>query len=530
LVEVAWKVTAITDGRRYTFESPEQSLARENQEEPMSKRSSPAVVVLVGLTAVPLIAAPVPTRIAADTEVAVYDVSDRAAQRAELHRSLVERESARGLVRALEVKLTEAEKADAEARVVDGRLRVGIEKALCAVVKIGSRAKFGATETAADGTVVWSARVAAPGATALRLHLSPFDLPESAELYVYSADGQAHGPYTGRGPIDDGELWTNTIFGDEVRLQLRAAADDLAQTRLVVAGLGYMGTGLPMAGSNLCSDNAACVENAACWNVSAVAQARDAVASILFASGGFYYICSGGLIADSAAGTVPYFLTANHCISRSSEASSMESYFDYESGSCSQPNCTQPYFGNPDTLGAQIVAGNRTGDYTLLRLSSAPTTEDGNAVYLGWNSSPVANSNGVGLHRLSHPSGSPQAYSAHTVDTSKPTCSSWPRGSWIYSRDITGATEGGSSGSPVLNGSGQIVGQLSGACGFNVNDTCDSASNATVDGAFASYYSQVASFLGPGGPGCSPSGASCSAASQCCSGNCKGKPGSKTCK
>jgi hypothetical protein len=316
LVEVAWKVTAITDGRRYTFESPEQSLARENQEEPMSKRSSPAVVVLVGLTAVPLIAAPVPTRIAADTEVAVYDVSDRAAQRAELHRSLVERESARGLARALEVKLTEAEKADAEARVVDGRLRVGIEKALCAVVKIGSRAKFGATETAADGTVVWSARVAAPGATALRLHLSPFDLPESAELYVYSADGQAHGPYTGRGPIDDGELWTNTIFGDEVRLQLRAAADDLAQTRLVVAGLGYMGTGLPMAGSNLCSDNAACVENAACWNVSAVAQARDAVASILFASGGFYYICSGGLIADSAAGTVPYFLTANHCISQ----------------------------------------------------------------------------------------------------------------------------------------------------------------------------------------------------------------------
>jgi Trypsin-like peptidase domain len=496
----------------------------------MSQRLSLTVLAVTSLSAVPLIAAQVPARIAADTEVEAYDVSDRTAQRAELHRSLVERESAKGLARALEVKLTALEKADAEAQIVDGRLRVGIEKALNAVVKLGSAAKFGAIESSPDGFMVWTARIAAPGATAIRLHLSPFDLPESAELYVYSADGQAHGPYSGRGPIDDGELWTNTIFGDEVRLQLRVAPEDVAQARLAVANLGYLGPGLPMAG-NLCADNADCVENAACWtNVSAVGQARDAVASILFASGGFYYICSGGLIADSAAGTVPYFLTANHCISRSSEASSVETYFDYESGSCSSPNCSQPYFGNPDTLGAQIMASNRTGDFTLLRLSSAPTTEDGNAAYLGWSSSPVANSNGVQLYRLSHPQGSPQAYSQHDVDTSKPTCSSWPRGSWIYSRDITGATEGGSSGSPVLNGSGEIVGQLSGACGFNVNDTCDSASNATVDGAFAGYYSQVASLLGPGGPGCSPSGASCSAASQCCSGTCRGKPGSKTCK
>ncbi len=497
----------------------------------MPQHWSSTVLALVGLTAAPLFAAQAPGRIAADTEVAVYDVSDRAAQRAELHRSLIERESARGLARALEVKLTPAEKAEAEARVVDGRLRVGVEKALGTVVKLGPTVRFGDVATAPDGVVVWSARVAAPGATALRLHFSSFDLPESAELYVYSADGQAYGPYTGRGPIDDGELWTDTILGEDVRLQLRVAADDAALTRLVVADAGYMGTGFPLAGSNLCSDNAACIENAACWTVTAVTQARDAVASILFASGGFYYICSGGLIADSdSSSTVPYFMTANHCISRSSEASSLETYFDYESGSCTSPNCTQPYFGNADTLGSQIVVGNRTGDFTLLRLSSAPTTDDGVANYLGWNRTAVANTNGADLFRLSHPQGSPQAYSQHDVDTSAPTCSSWPRGSWIYSRDVVGAVEGGSSGSPVVNSSGQIVGQLSGSCGYNVNDSCDNVLNATVDGAFASYYSQVEPYLGSGGSQCSASGASCSAASQCCSGTCKGKPGSRTCK
>jgi len=487
------------------------------------------LLAVASLSAVPLIAAPVPVRLAADSQVEVYDVSNRAAQKVELHRSLVERESAKGLARAIEVKLTAEEKAEAEARVVDGRLRVGIEKAVGVALKLGPAVKFGEVSAASDRTFVWSGRVSAPGATAMRLHLAPFDLPESAELYVYSIEGQAYGPYTGRGPVDDGELWTNTIFGDEVRLQLRVGADEASQARLVIADVGYLGAGLPMAGSNLCADNAACVVNASCATIpGAIQTAKDAIASILFASGGSYYICSGGLVADNdSSSVVPYFLTANHCVSRATEASSVETYFDYVT-TCSQPDCTQPYNGTGDTVGSQIVAGNRTGDFTLLRLSSIPVA--GTLTFLGWSTTAVANSNGTALYRISHPQGSPQAYSTQNVDTSKVTCGSWPRGSWIYSKDAIGATEGGSSGSPVLNGAGQIGGQLSGACGFNLNDVCDETSNATVDGAFASYFSQVSSFLGSGGPQCSPAGASCSANSQCCSGNCKGKPGAKTCK
>jgi V8-like Glu-specific endopeptidase len=499
----------------------------------MFKRWPSTVLAVAGLSTVSLLAASVPGRIAANSETEVYDVSDHAVRRAELHRSLVARESAKGLARALEVRLTSEERAEARARVVDGRLRVGIDKPVGVAFRIGPTVKLGDVANS-DGAFVWSGRVTAPGATALRLHFSPFDLPESAELYVYSADGQAHGPYTGRGPVDDGELWTNTIFGDEVRLQLRVAAEEAGETRLVIRNVGYLAD-LPMATAAFCSANAVCVVNAGCVSESAVTNARDAVAHMLFPSGGFYYICTGGLIADSdSSSVVPYFLTANHCISRSSEASGLETYFDHET-SCNSPNCADPYpwptgTRNPDTLGATIVAGNRTGDFTLLRLSSAPATDDGVVRYLGWNSTPVANSNGVTLHRISHPQGSPQAYSAQRVDTSAVTCRSLPRGSFIYSRDTIGATEGGSSGSPVLNGSGQIVGQLYGACGFNLSDVCDAESNATVDGAFASYFSQVSGILGSGGSQCEPAGSSCSANSECCSGNCKGKPGAKTCK
>jgi hypothetical protein len=138
---------------------------------------------------------------------------------------------------------------------------------------------------------------------------------------------------------------------------------------------------------------------------------------------------------------------------------------------------------------------NTTSDFSLLRLSETPPS---GSVLLGWTTTAVATTNNFELYRISHPQGAPQAFSKHSVDTSAGTCSGLPRGDWIYSRDQIGATEGGSSGSVVCNASGQVVGQLTGACGYNVNDPCDSTSNATVDGAFAAYYSQVSPYLDPG--------------------------------
>jgi hypothetical protein len=140
------------------------------------------------------------------------------------------------------------------------------------------------------------------------------------------------------------------------------------------------------------------------------------------------------------------------------------------------------------------VKTNPTGDYTLLRLSQAAPA---GSAFLGWTAEPVASTTNALLYRISHPKNGPQAYSEHRVDTGAPTCGSWPRGAWIYSRDLLGATEGGSSGSPVVNAQGLLVGQLSGACGFNPSDPCDDLRNATVDGALASYFAEVAPWLDP---------------------------------
>lgn len=372
----------------------------------------------------------------------------------------------------------------------------------------------GAARLAPDGGIVWTIPIRSAGASALRLHLSGLDLPQGTQLYVYSAPlstagpalAEAFGPYIGRGPSGSGELWTPTITGEMVVLQLRhhgpSTVDDLASTRLTLESVGHMGHTFVLAqaaaadAKSFCSFNAPCVENGECYtSVPAVAGARDAVAMIIFRSGRYYYICSGGLLADTNPGTfVPYFLTAHHCISRKKEASSVEAIFQYRASSCADTSCPPPASSLPRALGSTILSTGRTGDYTLLQLDQpAPA----GSFFLGWNATPVAYSNGLPLYRISHPQGGPQAYSEHAVDTSKPTCSSWPRGGWIYSQDVVGATEGGSSGSPVLDGNGDVVGQLSGGCGYNVGDPCDSAQNATVDGAFATYFQSVAGWLSP---------------------------------
>lgn len=401
---------------------------------------------------------------------------------------------------------------------------------------------LGAARGTGDGGFVWTAAVKVPGATALRLHLTGVDLPAGAEIYVYNRAGGAYGPYKGRGPLGDGDLHTNTVFGDELLVQVHSPAGAERAPRFTVKEVGVMGArfAIPRYGvrgafdpndveaiakaSNLCSGNADCIVNAACQSTAPVNNAKDAIAGILYQSGASFYICTGGLIADSVTTSViPYFLTANHCVSSSGEASSVETYFDYAT-TCSSPNCTQPYNNAGETVGATIKATSSNTDVTLLQLSSTPTTPDGVATYLGWLSTPVATVNNTGLYRISHPSGSPQAYTEGVVDTSKPTCRGLARGNFIYSRDTVGGTEGGSSGAPVVNSAGQVVGQLFGACGTNLNNVCDAQNNGTVDGAFAVSFSLLSPFLNPGSGGtCGAVGTSCTSNSQCCSNNCKGK-------
>ncbi len=516
----------------------------------------------------------------AETLVGGITAEEYAAQMADLHGWLMREMPAGVLDRAVVVSLTVQERADLGKRQEskEGPAVVGRTKPISEVVRFNSQDSallssnprqvgHGTIQTTPDGGFVWAMALESAGAGGLRVHIGGLKLPGDADLYFYSPDGQAFGPYSGKGHNGSGDFWTNTVFGSKGVVQLRYygpnAAEDLKGVSFVVSEVGHIGPkfsqGLIAATESFCSFNVPCIENASCHNGTPADPAKSAVALMQWIQGAFIYTCTGGLIADSDTGSqIPYFLTANHCLSSNSVASNLETYFQFSisCGSTSCPGQTNP--GGIQRLGASVMATGSAGDFTLLQLSQAPP---GGSVFLGWNNAPVANTNNAPLYRISHPAWAPQAWSSDSVSTTAPTCNGWPRGQRIYSRTTGGGTEGGSSGSPVVNASSQIVGQLSGACGTNVNNDCDHVNNATVDGAFAYYWPSVEPFLGgacvpvtelctdgidndcdgftdcadsncSGSPSCScsPVGASCTVNSDCCGNKCKGPAGRKTCK
>jgi len=497
-----------------------------------------------------------------------FDKAAALQHRAEVHEWLMSEALVKGMRDPLSVDVTAAEMNDLDnAPRGVGPDRVGLARSTnvsvsfkdVSVDRLKGRTlarNFGAISRSPDGGYVFTAALSSPGAMALRVHFAQFDLPEKAGLFLFNQRGEVFGPYTRNGPQGNGEFWSNTLMGDTLYLQLRHVGPvsnaDLRRAGFKVAGVGHI---RPRLQSGLCGFNASCVENATCGTDPAANDAKDAVAVMLFQSGRYYYICTGGLVADTDDNSnIPYFLTANHCISKGREASSLEAFFQFKD-SCSNPVCDD-FENHPiRTLGSTIKAKGRNTDYTLLQLSEpAPA----GSAFLGWDSTPVAFTHGLDLYRISHPSGAPQAYSEHLVDANTGTCGGWPRGDRIYSYDTFGATEGGSSGSPVLNSLGQVVGQLSGACGTNLDDVCDADNNATVDVAFAAYFDQVAQFLDPGecipepencsdgvdndcdgdvdgddsdcGGGSGGPGDPCVSNGDCLSNKCKGKPGNMTCR
>ena len=414
-------------------------------------------------------------------------------------------------------------------------LRVGVVKSVKRLVgkPFGKAFNHGVGRQNVDGSFEWAMTVTSPGAQAIRVHFTGFSLPQNTEMFFLGPNGQAHGPYVGQSRNGDGDFWTRSIVSDTGTVVLSytgdTPADDRPKMSFTVSDVGHIrGRPRPQGQSHdswPCSDNAACLVDVNFTNTGPAEPAEDAVAKMEWIQGPSIYTCSGGLLADTDTTTqIPYFLTAHHCLSTGN--SSLETFFNYttdpSNGECPDSLVTGGTPPAASTVGVAVAATGSAGDFTLLTLNEAPPA---GATFLGWNNAPVAYTHGVGLHRISNANFGPQVYSQHDVTTSSPTCSGWPRGERIYSADQTGATMGGSSGSPVLNSASQVVGQLSGCCGYDCADDCNSAINWTVDGALAFYWDSVSGYLDPQG-GCTTDaecddGQFCTGSETCVGGSCQ---------
>lgn len=315
-----------------------------------------------------------------------------------------------------------------------------------------------------DGSHVWRLRIDSPGALGLRLHFMSFDLPAGARLLVAGSDAQGvPQTYEKTGPLGSGRFWSNTMAGESVYLEYHAPADVTVAPVIEIQDIlhSYREQAAPWAAQPFndgSSGELKCHEDVMCYpDVSA--SVRDSVALIFFVRDGGGYICSGNLLNDLDPATqTGWFLTANHCIDDPAVAATVEAYWFWQRTGCGQ---TLPLGSQlPRSLGAQLAATSWQTDFTLLRFYEEP--HDGQT-FAGWTTELPVAADGpfIGVH---HPRGSFKrvTFSTQPQQNFPGTC--LPIAQFYYTRAYAGRAEPGSSGSPLFNSRGQVVGQLFGVC------------------------------------------------------------------
>lgn len=371
-----------------------------------------------------------------------------------------------------------------DSKAVGQALRIGdVQRVDLSLLSAGDARR--GTWLAAGERDVWALDIASEGAVSLDLHFSRFDLPEGAELYLSNADrSYVLGPIRGSDALADGQYYTALIPGERLRLEVVADAAQRSQINLHLAGVtyGYRGLfGLQDHPDTITSG--ACNIDVACPLGDTWGDQIDGVGQYIFTRPNGNYVCTGTLVGNTSGTPVPYFLTANHCVSTNDVAQTMRVYWNYQSATCRTPGsgASGSSLPRPATFsnGATLRMTYASNDTSLVELNApVPPAED--PFFVGWDRRNLAtpgNPQVTGAVSIHHPAGHEKRISkdedslsvtTYLSDAATASGSHYRIGNWEH-----GTTEGGSSGSALFAPSGHLIGTLHGghaSCSSNTQD------------------------------------------------------------
>lgn len=345
-----------------------------------------------------------------------------------------------------------------------------------------------------DGTNIWRLTIKSPGAMALTLYFDQFQIPAGGKLFVYNpARTQWLGAFTSLNNNELSTFATGLIYGDQLTLEYNAPAGmqlpllhifEVAYAYRGVSNYSGLKTGFGSAGK--------CMVNVNCSEGDHWSRQKRSVARIEVKKGSSTSWCSGSLVNNTKNDGTPYILTADHCGYSATELdlSMWQFYFEYESSGCPNPSQEPPL---KSMTGATLVARSGgsawTGSDFFMVLLKEDIPESFNAYYNGWSRAETSSPSGTGIH---HPQGDIKKISTYTAPlqpTSYPGNPNQAHWQVTWSATVHGysVTEGGSSGSPIYDPFGRIVGTLTGG-----DSKCDSSSLGLPDyyGMFSYHWDQ----------------------------------------
>lgn len=301
----------------------------------------------------------------------------------------------------------------------------------------------------------------------IKIYFEDFDLGPEDYVEISTHNTGESIIYAGKGKIIDKEgtiisnFWSRVLLDDRVTVRLHAQSNsDHYGFKISRVAYGYSADRIDaiVNGKSICGADDK--ERVACYNGTIKATRAKAVCKLIIGGVGS---CTGWLL-----GCEGHVMTNNHCVGNATQAGNTDFLFNYQYSSCT----------GSSSLTATTVATSATFiktspfsgglDYTLLKLPTNPTGTYG---YLSLSS--VTPSVGDRIYIIGHPGGRRKEITVKSDQDA---------GGFAKVNNLTtngmryyADTEGGSSGSPVLSNSSNLVYSIhnTGGCTNGSYGRCD---------------------------------------------------------
>lgn len=345
-----------------------------------------------------------------------------------------------------------------------------------------------------NGIKIWRLQISSEGAKSLLLYFNEFHLPEDGKLFIYSEDKkQLIGAFTSFNNHKSRLFATEMIHGSSLVLEYTHIDSELPLLSIDKVGYAYrdINGGGAFGSSEYCQVNTNCSE-ADDWQD----QSNSACRLVIPSGGGFIGFCSGAAINNTDEDCAPYILSADHCFDGDDFTTSILNqtvfHFNYEASSCANPNnepSSNTMTGGSHKANSGGEGDNGDSDFFLLELNNTIPANYG--VFMsGWDRNNTGATSGVSIH---HPSGDIKKISTFTSTLNSAGGLGWGNNNtthwrvyWSETENGHGVTEGGSSGSPIFNQNGHIVGKLTGGSSY-----CNATNSPDVYGKIWSSWDQM---------------------------------------